>query len=705
MEATATKLTDSTAEVEDSVTASVAVPNDSRYKFTGPVNTAVPSQQALTLWLAAVATIGPVLLYALLLFTAGAWLLFNGLVQPVFSEQGYGFGSLISSLTAAVLLGLGFRPLLFPSHEPLLDSAASADAEVDLQTLVTEVAEHIGVEPPADLRLTAEPVIHLLPAKQGPLPSFSRQTLIVGVPVMMALSQRQLGGAVAHELAHFAVIENRRLRQAVVATRMMLYNATYREDRFDHALNADESVSPALKRAATLVLNVGRWPLKVMAALAEKTSHETVNEVEFHADWFQVELVGADGFRATADDLHLLAHTHNEWIEGLAYESSPTYPSDLPRVIYDAANRIRKHKDKLLRDAMLEERTLVGGPHAPNFNRIDRMTTISFGNGLMQGDAPSFDLLLQPAVTARQTTVSFLRDGLGLSVADDQLLSEAAINRQLSEEAELNKVLDSYLLGFYLRSRFLPPGDPGSVLKTAVDKRVSLLEGLCDDIRRASPEARSCLANYDDAVNATLNAAASAAIEALSDPDADGAAVIEARKALKNADRDLSDAEQRFAERLALGVATSLSDAVREDPHQAAAVQKAYAMLVGVQSAFANEQANMLQIREALAVARAVNDSDKASTADKDEAIQQLTTCIDRLRSGFASLPDPLAEPVQPILRTIDERARGRGHSPIAAATEFVRATEHVYLKVMVRLAEIALATEERHGIKLKLID
>ncbi|MEO1035526.1 MAG: hypothetical protein AAFX44_08200 [Pseudomonadota bacterium] len=681
--------------------------NETLYRFSGTINPAVPSQQAFRLWLAAAATMAPLAIYTVLVVAVGAWLLFAGLIAPLFNANGYGLASFVQALAGVALYGLAWRPFVLTHIDPQVAVAVSGDAEVDLQGLVNEVADHIGVAPPDDILLSVEPIIRAAPDCQGAVPGFARIRLVVGVPVLMTLTQRELGGAIAHELAHFAEPESRRVRQAVVATVVTLRNAAQGYDGLDGILLTDRSLGPQLRRGFARFINAGRWPLKVLFPLTQRIAQQTINEVEFHADWFQTELVGAEAFRETAEKLQLLAHAHREWLDDVRDEPMPRYPSDLARVIYDAANRQNQHRDLLLRDAMLDERTLVDGPHAACTNRIDRVRMMCYSAGILNGDLSSAALLLQPAVTARQATLAYLREGLRLDVADDQLLSEAAISRQLAEERELGNVLDQYLLGFYLRRRFLPPGDPGAVLKTAIEQRIEQIESLCEDIRRASPEARNSLKIYDDAVDTSIRRSVALARARLSDGDeADTAPLTEARRRLKDADRELVDAEQRYADRLALGVATALSDAVRQNPHAARDTQKRYARLVGVQAAFAREQATMLAVREALAIAAAFHADEGISETETHDAIKSLATAIERLRRGFRNLPDPLSEQEHLLLTAVETKTdEASDGTPISTAAEFIRAMEDTYLRVMVQLAEIALATEKRHGIRLKLID
>ena len=685
---------------------SAAAVNQPLYRIDGPINSAVPSQQASRLWLAAVATALPLIVYGLIVAILGGALLYSGLVSPLFATSGYGIGSLLMTIAGAALIGLAVRPFLLTPIDTHVYAAVSADAEIDLQTLVTDVAAALNVEPPESILLSVEPVIRAVPRRQGTMPNYAQLRLVIGIPAMMALSQRELGGAIAHELGHFAVPEHRALRKAVATCIVTLAQAANGTDRLDRVLHRDESVSPRIKQVVNSAINAGRWPLKPLLRLTRRIARETLNEIEFHGDWFQAELVGPEALARTAEHLHLLQHAQNEWLSSLTESPTSRYPSDLARVLFDNANRSYPHRDKLLRDVMLEEQTLDKGAHPANHNRIDRVTTMCMTHGTMHGDSSAAVLLLQPAATAQQATLSFLRHALDIEVSDDQLMSEAAISQLLAEERELGAVLDQYLLGFHARRRYLPPGDPGAVLKTAVDKRIGQLDSLCEEIRRASPEARNSLATYQQALDAVIAAAETLAVEQISSgDDADTEALSQARRQLKAVDRELSDAELRYADRLALGIATALSDAVRENPAAAQTEQKRYARLVGVQSAFAKAQGDINQVREALAVARVVSATEKASADQRAGAIDALAAVIGRLRALFAKLPDPLADADQSFLAGINAAAeQASDGSALSVAHEFLVAMDRAYLRVMVRLAETALATETRHGVRLKLV-
>ena len=680
--------------------------NQPLYRIDGPINAAVPSQQSSHLWLTAVASVLPIALYALAVLGLGAALLFQALITPLYTDAGYGIGSLALALAGGALIVLAYRPFLLTTIDSNAFAAVSADAEIDLEKLVADVASVLNVSPPESILLSVEPVVRAVPRSQGAVPNFDQQRLIIGIPAMMALSQRELGGAIAHELGHFAVPENRRQRIVVATVVMMLAQAANGTDRLDRLLRRDTSVSPVVRGVFQKVINSGRWPLRSLLALTERIARQTINEIEFHGDWFQAELVGAEALRVTAEKLHLLAHAQEQWLAEVTRNPPARYPSDLARVLFDSAHRNFEHRDKLLRDVMLEEQTFVRGAHPAGHARIDRMTTMCMTPGGMHGDSSAAVLLLQPAPSARQATLAYLRKGLRLALTDDDLMSEAAISQQMAEEREHEAVLDQYLLGFYARRRYLPPGEPGAVLKLAVDKRVEQIESLCDDIRRASPEARASLKTYLTALDAAIDASVHVAVDALqTDDEPDWSEAAEARRSLKDADRELSDAEQRYADRLALGVANALSDAVRESPANARVLQKKLVRLVAVQSAFASAKDSIVATREALAIARAVKASEHAKPDDIENARKAAAAAVEEMRRHFVRLPDPLVDGDQPFLKAVDEAVNASSDgSVMATVRDFLDTMDRTYLNVMVRLAESALASEKQHGIRLKLI-
>ncbi|MEM8984047.1 MAG: hypothetical protein AAGC71_13535 [Pseudomonadota bacterium] len=680
--------------------------NETAYRFDAPVNAAVPSHQARVLWLALAGTAVPVLLYALLVIGIGGGLMYSGFIAPL-SADGYGLGDLLIGGIGLAILGLAIRPFVLRRYDAHCLGSVPATEEVDLTRFVHDVADHVGANRPTAVLLTIDPVVHAIPHYEATIPTLNSFRLVIGLPVIQSLSIRELGGVVAHELCHFAVPENRRLRQTIATIATTIHQAGRADDAIDRLIETDTSVGPQLRRLTAQFVNIGRWPVFVLSQLTERLAGSTLAEAEFHADWFHTELTGSATFKSTATRMHLLRHVFDEWKAVVAADPVPRFAADLGRVIYDNANRHAAHSDKLLRDKMLEDCNLVGGPHLPNMSRIERVRAVCFGPGVLQGDQSAYSLLLHPARTARTTTLSYLGNGLKLDIDDQDLLSDAAVSRQLEEEREFGDVLDRYLLGFCRRDRFLAPGDPGAVLKTAMDKRIEQIETLCDDIRRGSPEARASLTAYGDAMaNVIDEYVRYSSAEHNSPDDADKTALSNARRLLKAAETELADIEKRYADRLALGIATALGDAVRANPQAASEEQRRFARLVGVQNAFAKQQPNVRTLRETLAYAQAVTAATERKEGALGSAIDALNSAVDSVRAGLSRLPDPLVDGNRPFLAAVDENCQSSAdNSSLTAAAEFLRCLEDAYLRVMVRLAEIALAAEQRHNIRLKLID
>ncbi|MEM1262896.1 MAG: hypothetical protein AAGH76_10910 [Pseudomonadota bacterium] len=706
MEATASARNSAGLATQETRPSAGPATNETPYRFDGPVNAAVPSHQARVLWLALIGTALPIVVYALLVIGTGVWMVYSGLVAPLFGD-GYSIGKLLLGGFGVALLGLAVRPFVLRRYDAYFIGATPATDEDDLVRFVNDIADHLGVDRPTSVLLTVEPVVHALHQYEATVPKLNSARLFVGLPVVQSLTIRELGGVIAHELTHFAVAENRSLRMAITTIATTIHQASRDDDAIDRLIKNDTSVGPQVRRLTAQLVNVGRWPVLVLAKLIERVAGSTLAEAEFHADWFHAELTGSATFKTTAERMHLLRYVFDDWKESVSIDPAPRFAADLGRVVHDSADRQAAHSDKLLRDRMLEDCTFVGGPHLPNMSRIERVRAVCFGPGVLHGDQSAYSLLLHPARTARAATLSYLRDGLRLSVADSDLLSDAAVSQQLEEEREFGDVLDRYLLGFCRRDRFLAPGDPGAVLKTAVDKRVEQIESLCADIRRGSPEARACLTAYGDAMASVIDEYVSYSIDEFNSPDdADKTSLSNARRQLKATETELVDIEKRYADRLALGIATALGDAVRANPQAAAEEQRRFARLVGVQNAFAKYQPDVRTLREALALARTVTTAPDQKERVISDVIGALNDAVDGVRHGLSRLPDPLAEHNRPFLASVDEKCQpSGGNSSLAAAAEFLRCLEDAYLRVMVRLAEIALGAEQRHNIRLKLID
>lgn len=114
-----------------------------------------------------------------------------------------------ATLLATAAFGWGLFRALRPRRATPAGVPVAPAAQPELWDRVRRLAEAVGTRCPTEVRIGAEPVAEVSERSLvfGLVPG--RRSLLVGAPLLVALSERQLDAVLAHELAHFAHLDTR----------------------------------------------------------------------------------------------------------------------------------------------------------------------------------------------------------------------------------------------------------------------------------------------------------------------------------------------------------------------------------------------------------------------------------------------------------------------------------------------------------------
>lgn len=114
-----------------------------------------------------------------------------------------------ATLLATGAVGWGLFRALNPRRAKPAGVPVTPTAQPELWDRVRRLAEAVGTRCPAEVRIGAEPVAEVSERSLffGLVPG--RRSLLVGAPLLVALSEHQLDAVLAHELAHFAHLDTR----------------------------------------------------------------------------------------------------------------------------------------------------------------------------------------------------------------------------------------------------------------------------------------------------------------------------------------------------------------------------------------------------------------------------------------------------------------------------------------------------------------
>ena len=272
--------------------------------------------------------------------------------------------------------------------------------------------------------------------------------------------------------------------------------------------------------------------------------------------------------------------------------------------------------------------------------------------------------------------------------------------------------LDKYFLNFFNSFNYIAPGDLSKAVKVPAEDRINQLNELCVEIRRASPEARKALIDHDAAKQVFFEAAAQNKWTELNNKTFNEKE-FEALSGRVYATRaDLRDLERPYTDRLEIGLATALADAVLASASEVKRIKSELDALVATQSMLARNQDNIIQIYRYAACASVAEEYAKkkpkfAMNGLQDE-LERLKTLVQKLRLELQGVRYPFDRALGPatVLQHIEEDLDGVASTGSYSWTIYalLDAIEKLHVKTLARLAEIAMETESRHGIKLKLV-
>lgn len=624
-------------------------------------------------------------------------------------------GSLVLAAVLAAIVVL-LKPLLVRRPDEPPATALQPSREPALFAYVSDICDRVGAPQPKEIRIDCETSVraryrtglgHLLGKDI---------VLTIGMPAAASLDQRQFSGAIAHELGHFADGATSRAGYVVFKINRWFFNVVHHPDVWDLRLDrAAHRFANAIGTGLTLlrwVAGAGRLILRVLASAAGALGNQALREMEFSADRFQAQLVGSDEFRTTAEKLILVREASDRLLAELADDGSQSgLPANLPRLVASRVGELAPQAAQIANDSMLQPRSWIFDDHAADYERVDFAEGLE-APGIMNGNGQTADLFADFASAAKESTAELYRHRFGKEPSAEELISDTQINRIITESQKTNSAFEKYFLGFFSVHHYLPPGDVVAAMKVPADARTEKIDDLCVEIRRGSPEAREVLTAYAAARQQLIDNAAQERRNTLGQRETHPQRQRQLRTALGQIHAELEDIQRRYCERLALGLAAALADAVLDDLEKAQAIRAEIGALLAAQTTLAGNRDTLLDIYVATAVAAAaeqvVEKEPKLADTDLEKDREQVRNHVESLRADLRAIRYPFAAEGgnTSVLRQLEEDAAELSDGTfLGSAYALLNCIEKFHTAVMVRLAEIALATELRHGIKLKLID
>ena len=349
------------------------------------------------------------------------------------------FSGLFLRLLVCLFLLLIEFALLFSLIKPLLARRTLRSAAVTLDPslqpsffdYVSRIAEWLGVPAPQDIEVDCG-LNASLRSGGGIWSALSRKpALRIGLPLVAALSARELAGVIAHELRH--VRQGALLRLCFVLSRIhaRLPRSSDEKDSWDKWIDR-RSFSGTMLAIASSANRCSRWITLVLLFPTRCSTSFLVREMERDADGYEIQLAGSVAFESAITRLATLAEALNRASKDAqaSWSLGRHLPDDFPAFVLLHESRLPAGVRDLVMARLLRGKTRLFDSHPSPGERI--LGARAAGeSGAFEGDAPASSLIPELDALSRRATFAHYVVDLQLNVDSANLrpVSAGQINQ------------------------------------------------------------------------------------------------------------------------------------------------------------------------------------------------------------------------------------------------------------------------------------
>lgn len=277
-------------------------------------------------------------------------------------------------------------------------------------------------------------------------------TLIIGLPLVLGMSVRQLSGILAHEFGHFSQGFGMRLTYVSGMVLNWFGSAVYERDWFDEKL---ESLAGGKLgwgfHIVRLFIWLSRQFLFALWWVAMSLRARMSREMEFDADGYEATLIGSQTFArscSTLSDLNMAHQMAMNDVQGFYEEGR--LADNFPALIVSNVPHIKPEFRKAVRKIERERKAHRFDSHPPDRERIARAREKG-PHGLLQmpGEKPDYPaavLFANLGTLCRAATTEFYRKSLGSKFRKNLVHPVEKMIARREQELAAGQALDRYFL-------------------------------------------------------------------------------------------------------------------------------------------------------------------------------------------------------------------------------------------------------------------
>jgi Zn-dependent protease with chaperone function len=330
------------------------------------------------------------------------------------------------SAGAAMTLAL-IKPVFAPRRKKSQPLGVTRETEPRLYEFIHEICAIVGAPAPKRILLSCD-VNAFAGLHLGFRSLFNRELdLTLGLPLVAALSARELAGVVAHEFGHFTQNFGLRLTFLIRSINFWFARVVYERDGWDAAI--DEFASTEDWRAAIFgrLVQFGvvmaRGALWLIMTLGQVISSFAQRQMEYHADLFEMRLAGSAAFESTMERFAVVgAALPGAWRKlEKSWGKSMKLPDNYPAFLMGEVRELSPATAARVINELGLSKTGWLHTHPSDGDRIRRARQAA-ESGICLADGPATELFENFYQSAKFVTLIHYEDELELPIDEEMLV-------------------------------------------------------------------------------------------------------------------------------------------------------------------------------------------------------------------------------------------------------------------------------------------
>jgi Zn-dependent protease with chaperone function len=328
----------------------------------------------------------------------------------------------------AVMLFFMIKPLFARRPEAAQPYALNPENEPLLHEFIHKICKLVGAPPPRRIDLDCN-INAAASLRNGWKSLFSDDlVLTIGIPLVAGLNMRQFAGVIAHEFGHFTQGFGMRLSYIARSISAWFARVVYERDQWDVTLEEWGQAEDARVAIVVAMAKLGVWfsrrILQVLMLIGHGISCFMLRQMEYDADYYEIQLAGSEPFEQTVERLHTLG-----MLAEIGYKEMRTswninrrLPDSVPAYLLTKELEHGENIRGKLKKTLPNSQTKLFDTHPSDADRV-RCARLANSPGIFHIERPAAELFSNFPAVSRIVTMIHYQDDLAIPVVTANLVA------------------------------------------------------------------------------------------------------------------------------------------------------------------------------------------------------------------------------------------------------------------------------------------